>query len=391
MRIQLLLLIWMIISPLSPAFSQSDIDFSKIDKYAQKAPREVTHDLNLLADYLVRGASSDIEKARAIYVWITHHIKYDYQAYKNGNKRINRNNLDVLRRQKAVCYGYSTLFKALCEEMEVEAELISGYSWDTLTSTENPDEPDHAWNAVKIDTIWYLLDATWGSSTLDRKNTFLKNDNQDYFLVDPKSFILSHLPQDPMWQLLDCPIGLNTFFSERVKMAAVLASKEQCFDFRDSIAKFLSLPVAAQKIKRAENAARFNPSPDMKAELASTYIDQAGILSDQVEKMDQEKDAIEIIKLQDQMIQYFRKAVPLSELYNWQWELFIGTLINQAVISYNTRTAESTKEVLEYSISLLEEAQKLLPHSSNTFFKDQAEQRCLAYLKALQTELKNLE
>lgn len=391
MKLQLLLYLFILTTPLHPSHAQAEIDFSKIDKHAKKTPKDVEQDVSLLANYLAEGARNDMEKVRGIYVWITHNIDYDLQAYKNGNKRINRNNQDVLIRKKAVCFGYSTLFKALCEQMGIEAELISGYSWDTLTSTDHPDEPDHAWNAVKIDTAWYLLDATWGSSTLDRKSTFLKSKNQDYFLVHPKSFVRSHLPQDPMWQLLDCPVSLTSFFSQRSKMTEFLTSEEPCFDFRDSIAAFKSMTMAGQKIKTAENAVLFNPSQQMKAELTSTYIDQAGILSNQVEKLDPETEAAEIKRLQSRIIELFRKAISLSKLYDWQWELFINTLINQAVISYNTRTAENPKITLEYSIGLLMEAQQLFVHSTNDFFKVQAEQQCRAYLEVLQAELNNLK
>ena len=391
MKRQVLLLFWITLISINYAFSQAGIDFNAIDKHARKSPKEIEQDIKLLADYLAEKSSNELEKVRSIYVWVTNKLTYDYQAYKNGNKRINRNNQDILERKKAVCFGYSTLFKALCEEMGIKAELISGYSWDTLTSTENPDEPDHAWNAVRIDSTWYLLDATWGSSTIDKKSTYLKSDNQDYFLVDPKLFISSHLPQDPMWQLLDCPIDLTTFFSKRGGIAALLNSEDACFNYIDSISAFTALSPSDQKIKTAENAMQFNPSQDMKDELASIYIDQAGILSDQVEKLDPQTEAQEIKELQNQMITWFRKATPLSDLYDWQWELFISTLVNQAVINYNSSTPKNRKEMLEYSIELLSEAEKLLVHSTNTFFKSQAEQQCAAYLKVMQGELDDMK
>lgn len=388
MKQPLLSLLLIISLSISNAFSQKEIDFSNIDKHTRNTPEEVEKDLELLADYLLKAATTDMEKVRSIYVWITQNISYDNQAYTSIVRRINRNNQDILNRKKAVCFGYATLFKALCEEVGVQAELISGYSWNTLTSSVNPGEPDHAWNAVKIDGNWYLLDATWGSSTLDQNNTFLRSENQDYFVVDPKVFIKAHLPQDPMWQLLACPIDLKVFFSERLKIEERLASKDTCFNFKDSIATFESMNPATQKIKTAENALRFNPTQEMKDELASTYLDQAGILSNQIDEMDPEKESEEIKKAQEEIIRLCRKAVPLSKLYAWQWELFIGTLINHAVINYNTSTTENYKQTLKYAIELLNEAQQLLVHSQNTFFKVQAQEQCSAYLNTMREELK---
>ncbi len=371
----------------SPAQTQKD--YAKIDKHAIKAPQEVGTEIKKLANYLQKATTTDLEKVRSIYVWITHNIHYDEQAYKNGQKRINRSNEDVLQRKKAVCFGYATLFKALCDEMELESVLISGYSRGTLTSSPTLDEPDHAWNAVKIEENWQLLDATWGSSTLRNNNAFLQTNSDDYFLVEPQSFVLTHLPQDPMWQLLDCPISGEDFQASKINLTTLLKDREPCFDFRDSIRQYQLLSSREQKIKTAENALRFNPTKAMKEELASTYIDQAGILSDQVEAFVGTDEPEKTQRLQQEIIRLFKKSIPLMELKDWQWELYIGTLINHAVLIYNSSSAAEQHIAITQAIDYLKAARDLLPYSTNDYFRKQAESQCHSYLQFLEEALKN--
>ena len=47
-------------------------DYTYIDEYALRAPS--TEDMESLVSYLIKPASDDFEKVRAIYFWITHNF-----------------------------------------------------------------------------------------------------------------------------------------------------------------------------------------------------------------------------------------------------------------------------------------------------------------------------
>ena len=70
---------------------------------------------------------------------------------------------------------------------------------------------DHAWNAVKINGAWYLLDSTWGAGYTDEQNNFVFDFDDEYFLMPPEQFIYTHFPEDAKWQLLSTPISNNEF------------------------------------------------------------------------------------------------------------------------------------------------------------------------------------
>jgi len=68
----------------------------------------------------------------------------------------------------------------------------------------------HAWCVSMIDTSWYMIDPTWGSGYIQNSN-YIKKINNNFFKIQPNSFIKSHIPFDPLWQFLNYPITKQEF------------------------------------------------------------------------------------------------------------------------------------------------------------------------------------
>lgn len=122
---------------MSVAQAQYEDNLLVIQKYVQATPDIIENNIDELTEYLVIPAKNDLEKITSLYQWLIQNIRYDKQAYKNGNHRINRSNVDILKRKKAICWGYSTLFKALCEAVDIPCEIISGYGRTSLEKKAN--------------------------------------------------------------------------------------------------------------------------------------------------------------------------------------------------------------------------------------------------------------
>jgi hypothetical protein len=192
------------------------------------APDEVSGDITKLAHYLCGSLDGDRLKANAIYNWVTHNIEYDpYGMYAFGTQNGTRKEraAKVLEERKGVCEGYSKLFTELCVAAGLKAVCICGYSKDwTFDNGDKLYIPRHMWAAVRIDGQWELVDVTWGAGYLSQSRGWLKRNlgkgsgmpsassrkqkftfryDTTYFLQDPMTFRLKHLPIDPLWQLTD--------------------------------------------------------------------------------------------------------------------------------------------------------------------------------------------
>ncbi|CAF2067776.1 unnamed protein product [Rotaria magnacalcarata] len=146
-----------------------------------------------------------------IFYWITYNIEYDAVSYFSKNYA-DQTAEGVFRTRKGVCAGYGNIYKYLCDALNIPCEKVSGYSkgygFDERESA--PTETDHAWNAVKINHHWYLIESTWGAGHLTEKN-FQRELNSYYFLPNPTEMIYHHLPENERWQLLQKPIGMKQY------------------------------------------------------------------------------------------------------------------------------------------------------------------------------------
>lgn len=166
------------------------------------------------AKSLVVGLSSEREKALALYEWIAKNIRYDIAAYLAEDLPDPSPEV-VFSTRLTVCEGYARLFVAMAKSVGLDAVMVAGFSKGFAPGDEKSrSEPDHAWNAVKIDGKWQLLDPTWGAGHIDDSKSFQAEYSTDWFAVPPEQFITSHLPEDPQWQQLQVPLSARAFWSQ---------------------------------------------------------------------------------------------------------------------------------------------------------------------------------
>jgi transglutaminase-like putative cysteine protease len=192
----------------SPVASKDQ--YKTIDAHALAAPPAVESSVASLAEYLARGAKSDREKARAIYCWITDRIAYDVEGFLSGQRPAPNTDL-TLQRRMAICAGYATLFAELCKHCGLEAAVVTGYCKGLSDTPGAPvTKPDHAWSAVRLEDIWWIVDTTWGAGTIEGRQ-FHKEPTDYYFLVPPQQLAFTHLAEDAKWQLRTSPLTLAEF------------------------------------------------------------------------------------------------------------------------------------------------------------------------------------
>lgn len=326
------------------AWASHHVDYQRIDEHARNAPSTVTGSIEKLAAYLVKPAANDVEKVRSFYVWIAENISYDVQAFLKGVLK-QYSPEEVLQKRKAVCQGYSGLFKALCEEAGIPCELIPGYSKGYgYVPKKSFTNSDHAWNAVYLNNKWHLLDVTWGAGGINEKQKFVKEFNEAYFLTDPASFVFKHMPLDPIWQLLDCPVSIQDFAKGDEAVAATLKSGKKCMDFEKAIAGFEKLSAADKELQSAKNAYAFNP--DNPVALATAYVNHAYYLTKDVkQQLTSKQEILEAIQIQEETLTYLKTAQDLLKKSNDPNAQGLKTVVQQNITN-GERNLKAMKEVV---------------------------------------------
>jgi len=167
-------------------------DFSKIDSIVYAYPTRYKHPKKL-ADQIAKDFSTDMEKAMAVYSWITKNISYSYKKlWKNDSDNVYYNDISSLKKYQekmskkviskgyGVCEGYSQLFKTTCDYLKIPCFYVYGKS-----KTE-----------ISYD---------------DTAHTFTSDPDTFYFGTAPEIFIKQHYPEFYPNSLLEEQISLEEF------------------------------------------------------------------------------------------------------------------------------------------------------------------------------------
>jgi len=195
-----------------PVSADDEARYASVDRHALQAPPSATKSVAVLSSYLTKPFTTDEEKARAIFRWITENISYDVEAFFSGRMTISGSD-NVLISHSSVCEGYSSLFEALCRKAGLNVITIGGFAkgYFYKAGDKVTGESNHAWNAVKIKGEWKLIDCTWGAGTVDNQHNYIKAFEPYYFFTKPEEFIYRHLPTQKRWQLLPKSVSLQEF------------------------------------------------------------------------------------------------------------------------------------------------------------------------------------
>ena len=191
--------------------SKLQADLEPADAVGSAVPESHTRSTTLLASYLRKNTSSDLEFARAAFSWIAHNIVYDVDALQRLETAI-VDPSEVLAHRLTVCQGYAALFKELCDKGGVQCEIISGVAKGAGYSDLERNPGPHAWNRILIDGKWRLVETTWASGSIGPDGEFNQKYIPKYFDVSPKHLISTHLPNDPSHQHLARPVTKEEFF-----------------------------------------------------------------------------------------------------------------------------------------------------------------------------------
>ena len=157
-------------------------------------------------------AANDFEKAKMAHDAVCVLISYDAKNFWAGTVP-EQDYENVLKTKTAVCEGYANTFLEFCTVLKIRCEKVTGYARGVGTSLQNegsPTDSNHAWNAVRINDCWYLVDCTWDSGHMEGKNS--KQDyNTDWLFLKPEHCIYSHYPSFSKQQLLSPAVTAAEF------------------------------------------------------------------------------------------------------------------------------------------------------------------------------------
>lgn len=182
-------------NPLIPAvkelsISQSGEEVSVIYEESEqdwkRKRQEVIRQVQFVAEELSEPGMSDMDKVLAINSYLCDTIDYDEETAKLSTDQTalfsdSMTPYGALINHKGVCLAYAGAFQLLAKEMGLDSIVVTG----TLNGNQN-----HAWNKVKIDGRWCVVDVT--SNDEEDLNNFILNvsdEMAEYMLKEDNRYL----------------------------------------------------------------------------------------------------------------------------------------------------------------------------------------------------------
>lgn len=258
---------------------EESIDTIEIFKMTQSTPTVFAEKSDILARQICKNYPDEASKVLAIVYWITEHIQYDYKSYKKRSIS-NKSTETVLKKKKALCGEYAQLFKEMCNAVDIEAEVVTGYTQGfDFFETDTLYRAEHAWSVVRVNGQWKLMDLTLASGYVaPRKQGFQKfladafgvkhwqqykfvqEFNPKWLYVAPDEMIFTHYPNLSMFQLLQVPIPINAYIEGSWAIHGHLAWHFKTLKESEAIDAFVQKNQIEKWLQEAEEGFKNNPS-----------------------------------------------------------------------------------------------------------------------------------
>lgn len=198
-------------------------------------PPDANRSIRSVSAYIFQREPDPYLQVKALHDYVISHVSYDDDVLDKGIRPL-QDAKTVFRTGRGVCEGYAKLFAALAQEIGLDVVVINGKIRRDLAPLDvipaafrvlspNYDWTRHAWNAVKVNGQWQLVDTTWDDREADG---FTPVYSGEYLMPAPKVMIVSHLPDQSAWQLIkgtkspdafeEQPILTPQFFRDNLRL-----------------------------------------------------------------------------------------------------------------------------------------------------------------------------
>lgn len=134
---------------------------------------------------IIRNLSgNDYKKIMTIHDYIIDNVEYDSTYEALGTYSL----YGAFIGKTCVCEGYAKSLKYLANSINIECEIMQGTATNSTGKTES-----HAWNCIKLDGNWYLMDPTWDDPIIVGNGYKVNVFKYKYFLKGSQSFEKDHV------------------------------------------------------------------------------------------------------------------------------------------------------------------------------------------------------
>ncbi|KAI0124254.1 variant SH3 domain-containing protein [Xylariales sp. AK1849] len=185
------------------------INLSQVDKNSRfiSSLPPMTTAVTLATTYVCRPYRSDVQRLRAIFIWVAEKINWEEDFEGEVDTR------RIIQTKRGCAEEYAALVHEMCTAIGIHSEIVRGYlkTPGEIPETGMMPRPNHWWNAVLVDGEWRIMDCCLASASNPRRVNYSSatNANADgwWFLARPSEICWTHIPEHHSQQHICPPVA----------------------------------------------------------------------------------------------------------------------------------------------------------------------------------------
>lgn len=215
--------------PVADPLNYQAINLSQVDKNSRFVSESSMATAKALATtYICRPYRSDVQRLRAIFIWVAEKICWEEDF--EGEVDIRR----VIQSKRGCAEECAILVMQMCAAVGIQCEVIRGYlkSPGDVPDLNMVPRSNHWWNAVVVDGEWRILDCCLASPSNPKRCLYssasVATADPWWFLTRPTEICWTHVPEHHDQQhivppvahevLLNLPCACPAFFRHGIEM-----------------------------------------------------------------------------------------------------------------------------------------------------------------------------
>lgn len=221
-------------SPVDESTDFQSLNFTMVDKSARFVTNlpATLNAASLAQGYVCRPHRSDLQKLRAIFIWVSERISWEEDFEGDVDPR------RVIQSRRGCAKEVALLVAEMCGGVGIHADMVRGYLKSPQEPTVGQDlndiaaHPNHWWNAVLVEGEWRMMDCSLAAPSNPRRALYSSASNQAadswWFLAKPLDICYTHVPLLPEHQhivpslqhetLMALPLACPSFFKHGMQM-----------------------------------------------------------------------------------------------------------------------------------------------------------------------------
>ncbi|GAP84080.2 putative cytokinesis protein Cyk3 [Rosellinia necatrix] len=229
--------------PVREPTNYQGLNLSQVDKnsrFVSNLP-PMTTAVALATNYVCRPYRSDVQRLRAIFVWVAEQVHWEEDFEGEVDTR------RVIQIKHGCAEEYAVLVHEMCAAIGIHSEIVRGYlkTPGEVAEANMMPRPNHWWNAVLVDDEWRMMDCCLASPSNPRRGLYSNAGSGTaefwWFLIRPTELCWTHIPEHHAQQHICPPVAYETLLNLPAACAPYFKNEIAMVDFNTSLLRIEDL------------------------------------------------------------------------------------------------------------------------------------------------------